>query len=154
MARLLGETAELYTRHLLLNFKRQAVDSQVFSINEGKIELPEFSSVEHRSGLVIQGDMVEFDLTARGDEEWLIEVKYWTKPVSVTEVDKFIAKLQKLDGWHVPLLPGKQIWFFSKNGFQDNAKTRLQELKIRHSDIFGFNELCRAVRIGEVPVTL
>jgi hypothetical protein len=28
----------------------------------------------------------------------------------------------------------------------------LRELNILHSDILGFNALCRAVQIGEVPV--
>jgi DNA-binding Lrp family transcriptional regulator len=152
-ARLLGEAAELYTRHLLLSFCGQEVDAAaIFNLDLGKLRLPKFNKVEHRTGLVIEGEMIEFDLLAEGEETWLVEVRYRKTPVRANEVEKFLEKLSKLEGWLPPLPEGKRLWFFSRSGFDDEAAARLHELNILHSDILGFNALCRAVGIGEVPV--
>jgi len=66
-----------------------------------------------------------------------------------------VKKLSKLKGWSrqagLPA-PGKRLWFFSRHGFEEAAAARLCELAIMHSDISGFNALCRAVKIGEVPL--
>jgi hypothetical protein len=152
-ARLLGEAAELYTRHLLMSFAGQEVDAAaIFNLDLGKLRLPKFNKVEHRTGLVIEGEMIEFDLVAEGEESWLVEVRYRKTPVRATEVEKFLEKLSKLEGWQLPLPEGKRLWFFSRRGFDDEAKARLRQLEILHCDRLGFNALCRAVGIGEVPV--
>jgi hypothetical protein len=31
--------------------------------------------VEHRTGLAIEGETIEFDLLTEGEESWLVEVK-------------------------------------------------------------------------------
>jgi hypothetical protein len=67
-------------------------------------------------------------------------------------VDEFLEKLSKAEGWQPPLSEDKRLWFFSRSGFDGEADARLRELGILHSDIHGFNALCRAVKIGEVPV--
>lgn len=153
LSRLLGEVAELYTRHLLLNFNEQQVNSQeVFNIDDGLIRLPKFKKIEHRTGVVIRGEIVEFDLIAEGDETWYVEVKYWDRAIPLEQIDRFFEKLEKVVGWRFPLETGNRIWYFSKNGFEPRAKQRLEELRIWHSDLNGFNQLCRAVNIGEVPV--
>jgi len=155
-ARLLGEAAELYTRHLLMSFGGQDVDAAaVFNLELGHLQLPKFKKVKHRTGLIIEGETIEFDLLAEGDETWLIEVKYRKTPAQLKDVEKFIEKLSKLADWQTPLSADKPRtagWFFSRSGFNDEADKRLRELKILHSDINGFNALCRAVKIGEVPV--
>ena len=152
-ARLLGEAAELYTRHLLMSFAGQEVDAaDAFHLEAGSLRLPKFNKVEHRTGLIIEGEAVEFDLLAEGEETWLVEVKYRRTPVQINDVEKFVEKLSKLDGWQSPLAEGKRLWFFSRHGFDDEAAARLRELNIMYSDIAGFNALCRAVKIGEVPV--
>jgi len=152
-ARILGEAAELYTRHLLMSFAGQEVDAAaVFHLEPGSLRLPKFNKVEHRTGLIVEGESIEFDLLAEGEETWLIEVKYRRRPVTRKDVDKFVAKLSRLKGWRAPLGVGKRLWFFSRHGFDDEAAARLRELKIMHSDISGFNALCRAVKIGEVPL--
>jgi hypothetical protein len=153
VVQLLGKAAELYTRHVLLSFADQEVDAlAVFNLELGTLRLPKFSKVEHRTGLVIEGETIEFDLVAEGEERWLVEVKYRKEPVRHAEVEKFVEKLQKTEGWQPPLGEGKRLWFFSQNGFDDRAAARLRELNILHNDIGGFNALCRAVKIGEVPV--
>jgi hypothetical protein len=65
-----------------------------------------------------------------------------------------IEKLSKIEEWSRPaeLPEGRRLWFFSRHGFDQQAAARLRELNIFHSDISGFNALCRAVKIGEVPV--
>jgi len=152
-ARLLGEAAELYTRHLMMSFAGQEVDAaSVFNLQSGLGKLPEFTKVEHRTGIIIEGENVEFDLLAEGEETWLVEVKYRKTPAKVNDVEKFLEKLSKLEGWTLPLREGKRLWFFSRCGFDEPAAARLRALNILHSDIFGFNSLCRAVQIGEVPV--
>jgi DNA-binding Lrp family transcriptional regulator len=152
-ARLLGEAAELYTRHLLTSFAGQEIEAAaIFNLAPGNLKLPRFKKVEHRTGLVIEGEAVEFDLLAEGEETWLVEVKYRQTPVRLNDVEKFLEKLSKMEGWPTPLRPGKRIWFFSRHGFDAQASARLRELAILHSDIAGFNALCRAVGIGEVPV--
>jgi len=155
-ARVLGEAAELYMRHLLMSFAGQEVDAAtVFHLETGCLRLPKFNKVEHRTGLIIEGEIIEFDLLAEGEETWLIEVKYRRTPVKLNEVEKFVRKLSKLKDWRAfraELEAGKRLWFFSRHGFDDEAAARLRELKIMHSDISGFNALCRAARIGEVPL--
>jgi DNA-binding Lrp family transcriptional regulator len=152
-ARLLGEAAELYTRHLLMSFAGQEVDAAaIFNLDSGTLRLPKFNKVEHRTGLVIEGEMIEFDLLAEGDETWLVEVRYRKTPVKLKDVDEFLEKLSKAEGWQPPLSEDKRLWFFSRSGFEEPATARLRELNILHSDIQGFNALCRAVKIGEVPV--
>jgi DNA-binding Lrp family transcriptional regulator len=152
-ARLLGEAAELYTRHLLMSFAGQEVDAAaIFNLDSGTLRLPKFNKVEHRTGLVIEGEMIEFDLLAEGDETWLVEVRYRKTPVKLKDVDEFLEKLSKAEGWQPPLSEDKRLWFFSRSGFDGEADARLRELGILHSDIHVFNALCRAVKIGEVPV--
>jgi DNA-binding MarR family transcriptional regulator len=152
-ARLLGEAAELYTRHLLMSFDGQEVDAAaIFHLGFGNLRLPKFNKVEHRTGLVLEGEMIEFDLLAEGEETWLVEVRYRKTAVRTADVEKFLEKLSKIEGWQLPLSEGKRLWFFSRHGFDAEAKARLRELNILHSDILGFNALCRAVNIGEVPV--
>jgi len=155
-SRLLGEAAELYTRHLLMSFANQEVDAAaIFNLEASLLQLPRFKKVEHRTGLIIEGETVEFDLLAEGEETWLVEVKYRKTPVKINDVEKFVEKLSKLDDWSRqagPPAAGKRLWFFSRSGFDDQASARLRELGILHCDIYGFNALCRAVKIGEVPV--
>jgi DNA-binding Lrp family transcriptional regulator len=153
-ARSVGEAAELNTRLLLLSFAGQEVDATaVFNLEAGNLRLPKFNKVEHRTGLVIEGEMIEFDLLAEGEETWLVEVKYRKTPVRVADVEKFLEKLSKMEGWQLPLPEGKRLWFFSRSGFDEQAAARLRELNIMHSDVLGFNAICRAVNVGELPVT-
>jgi len=154
VARMLGEAAELFTRHVLLSFDGQEVDAAVFNLASGNLKLPQFKKVEHRTGLILDGETIEFDLLAEGEETWLIEVKYRKTPAQLADVEKFIEKLSKLADWSRPagLRAGKRLWFFSRSGFNAEAGKCLRELNILHSDILQFNALCRAVKIGEVPV--
>ena len=155
-ARVLGEAAELYTRLVMMHFAGQEVDAAtIFNLDGGILKLPKFTKVEHRTGLVIKGEMIEFDLLAEGEESWLVEVRYRKKPVKLNDVEKFLRKLSKMKGWSRlsgPLREGRRLWFFARNGFDDEAAARLRELNILHSDMSGFNALCRAVKIGEVAV--
>lgn len=149
----LGQVAELYTRHLLMNFAGQTVDGQaIFGTGARKFKLPNFKRVEHRGGVIIKGEQIEFDLLAEGDEVWLIEVKYWKQPVGVSDVEQLAHKVERLAGWGMPLPEYHQVWFFSRNAFNTKASERLSELGILHSDVSGFNQLCRAVGIGQLPV--
>jgi len=152
----LGEAAELYTRLVMMHFAGQKVDAATaFNLDGGILKLPKFTKVEHRTGLVIRGEVIEFDLLAEGEESWLVEVRYRRKPATLNDVEKFFRKLSKMKGWSRlagPLREGRRLWFFSRNGFNDEAAARLRELKILHSDLSGFNALCRAVKIGEVAV--
>jgi hypothetical protein len=152
-ARLLGEAAELYTRHLLMSFAGQEADAkETFNLESGILRLPQFKKVEHRTGLIIKDEAIEFDLLAEGEEAWLVEVRYRQTPMRLGDVEKFLGKVSKIKGWQSPLREGKRLWFFSRSGFDEQAAARLRELNILHSDISGFNALCRAVGIGEVPV--
>ena len=67
-------------------------------------------------------------------------------------VERFMEKISKLPGWKVPPETGNRLWFFSRNGFDEQASQHLRALKILHCDIHGVNALCRTAKIGEVPV--
>jgi DNA-binding Lrp family transcriptional regulator len=154
-ARILGEAAELKTRSVLSSFAGQEVDAAaVFNLKAGPLRLPQFNKVEHRTGLVIKGEMIEFDLLAEGEETWLVEVRYRKTPVRAADVEKFLKKLSKTKGWarFTKLPEGKRLWLFSRSGFDEKAAARLRELNILHSDMTGFNALCRTLNIGELPV--
>ena len=153
-AKLIGEAAELYARHLLMSFAGQEVDTTaIFNLDAGPMRLPKFKKVEHRTGLIIDGEAIEFDLLAEGEEIWLVEVRYRKEAVRLKDVEEFVGKVSKLEEWQLPLGAGKRLWFSSRSGFDAQASRRLRELKILHSDRVGFNALCRAVGIGELPVS-
>jgi hypothetical protein len=139
----------------MMSFAGQEVDAAaVFNVDAGILKLPKFTKVKHRTGLVIKGEMIEFDLLTEGEESWLVEVRYRKKPVNLNDVVKFLQKLSKMKGWSrlAGLRKGKRLWFFSRHGFDDDAAARLRELGILHSDVSGFNALCRVVKIGKLPV--
>jgi len=81
-----------------------------------------------------------------------VEVKYWNKPVSIKDVEEFIEKVAKYEGWTVTPTEDRRLWFFSKAGFSEEAGKKLRTLGIWHSDVHGFNLLCQAVGIGMLPV--
>jgi hypothetical protein len=68
--------------------------------------------------------------------------------VGKTEVEKFLNKLKEID-----LEDSKTLvaWFFSRSGFQKDAKDRLQASNIRHSDSEGFNEIAEVVGCVKLP---
>jgi hypothetical protein len=151
VARMLGEAAELYTRQALLSFGGQHVDAAaIFHLDTGDLRLPKFDHVEHRGGRIFKGETIELDLLAKGEESWLVEVKFRRKPVRLAEVEKFLDKVSKLTGWQIPAEQGKRLWFFSRSGFDRQASARLRELGILHSDLAGFERLCETVGIGKV----
>jgi predicted helicase len=136
---------------LMEKFNHQRVDTKrVFGIDEGEVKLPLFNgNIEKRSGQIKDGSPIEFDLIARSeDENWFVEVKYWKTPVGKTEVDKFLNKLKGID-----LEESKNLvpWFFSRMGFQKEAKDMLQASNIRHSDTKGFNEIAEVVGCVKLP---
>jgi len=140
-----------------MNFAGQEVDAAaIFNLDAGILKLPKFKKVEHRIPPrgIIKGENIEFDLLAEGEESWLVEVRYRRKPTTLNDVEKFLRKLSKMKGWSrlAGLREGRRLWFFSRKGFDETAAARLRELQILHSDFSGFNALCRAVKIGEVPV--
>ncbi len=95
--RRVGELAEIYLMMLMEKFNHQRVDAKkVFGIDEGKVKLPLFNGkIEKRSGKIVEGRPIEFDLIAKSeDENWFVEVKYWKKKVGKDEVDKFLNKLE------------------------------------------------------------
>jgi len=149
--RRIGELAEIYLMMLMEKFNNQRVDAKrVFGIDEGEVKLPLFKgNIEKRSGKIVDGSPIEFDLIAKGsDENWFVEVKYWKTPVGKTEVEKFLKKLEEID-----LEDSKTLvsWFFSRNGFQKEALEMLRSSKIRHSDTEGFNEIASVVGCVKLP---
>jgi hypothetical protein len=149
--RRVGELAEIYLMMLMEKFNHQRVDAKrVFGIDEGEVKLPLFNgNIEKRSGQIKDGSPTEFDLIAKGeDENWFVEVKYWKTPVGKTEVEKFLNKLKGID-----LEESKTLvpWFFSRMGFQKEAKDMLQASNIRHSDTEGFNEIAEVVGCVKLP---
>ncbi len=149
--RRIGELAEIYLMMLMEKFNDQRVDAKrVFGRDEGEVKLPLFKgNIEKRAGQIKDGSPIEFDLIAKGeDENWFVEVKYWKTPVGKTEVDKFVNKLKEID-----LEDSKTLvaWFFSRSGFQKEAKDMLQASNIRHSDTDGFNEIASVVGCVKLP---
>jgi hypothetical protein len=143
--RRIGELAEIYLMMLMEKFNNQFVDAKkVFGIEEGEVKLPFFKgNIEKRAGQIKDGCPIEFDLIAKGSyENWLVEVKHWKTPVGKKEVEKFLQKLEQID-----LEDSKTLvpWYFSRNGFQKEAKEMLCASNIRHSDTEGFNEIASVV---------
>jgi len=149
--RRVGELAELYLMMLMEKFNNQIVDSKLaFGLDEGDVKLPVFQgNIEKRSGKITDGTPIEFDLIAKcAEEDWFVEVKYWKKPVGKGEVDKFLKKLEEIAQEESKPFVG---WFFSRNGFEKEALTKLTESSIRHTNTEGFDYLADIVGCVRLP---
>ncbi|MFQ5617058.1 MAG: hypothetical protein ACE5GO_11450, partial [Anaerolineales bacterium] len=81
LSRAVGHAAELFTIGLMTRFDGQEVDGAFFG-QPGNIILPRFEKVVNRSGVIIEGDHIEFDIVAEGEEEtWLVEVRHRQRPL-------------------------------------------------------------------------
>jgi len=149
-----GELAELYSMMLLEKFNHQWVDSKrAFGLDEGEVKLPMFQgNIKKRSGLIKEGVPIELDLIAKSEEEtWMVEVKYWKKPVGKGEIDKFLLKINEMNQENSKTTV---VWFFSRNGFEEEALKKLQAQKIRHSDTEAFNYLADMVGCVRLPLMI
>lgn len=138
-----GRAAELFVVGLLARFDGQEVDGVVFG-EEGPCRLPRFEKVRNRSGIIIEGERVELDVVAEGEEMWLVEVKHWQRPVGAGVVERFAERVQEWDDGVVP-------WLLSLGGLTAGARERARELGIRHSDREDFNRLADAVGYVHFP---
>jgi hypothetical protein len=147
--RAIGEAAELLALIVLGRFDGQTVEAaDVFGTDEGMVPLPRFHTIQRRSGVIEEGRPIELDLVAEAAaERWLVEVKYWRQPVSVTEVDRFAEQVKTMSSPQENV----RLWFFSRSGFEPAAAARLRELGIRHSDSERFNRLAEIVGAPPLP---
>ncbi|MBL7064990.1 MAG: ATP-binding protein [Anaerolineae bacterium] len=143
-----GHAAELFTIGLLTRFDGQEVEGRrCFGVEEGSVTLPRFDSVVNRSGIIFEGDHVEFDVVAEGKKEtWLVEVRHRQKPLSTEDVEQFLRKVEQ---WAEEKRPA--LWLLSFAGFTAPADEQLEGLGIRHSDLSGFNRLADAVGYVHFP---
>jgi len=147
----IGEMAELYIMMLLEKFNHQQVDAKrAFGLEEEEVTLPVFQGkIEKRTGSIKEGIPIEFDLIAKSEEEtWIVEVKYWKKPVGEDEIDKFLLKLAEINQ---ETSKTTIVWFFSRNGFEKRALDKLKAQKMRHSDAEGFDYLADMVGCVRLP---
>ncbi|MDZ7261576.1 MAG: ATP-binding protein [candidate division KSB1 bacterium] len=141
----IGEVAEVYTKYVMERFDGREVEGERYFGIKGKQVLPRFQSIECRSGVIIQGERIEFDLI--GEHEggrWLVEVKYWKGGIGVGEVEGFIKKLGKMKGAY-------EGWLFSRGGFDAGARALLEEKGLKHSGIREFNLLARELGLAGLP---
>jgi len=135
MSRAIGHAAELFTLGLLDRFNGQAVDAQSCLGQAGIINLPRFTAIQNRSGIIIEGEHIEIDIVAESLEStWLVEVRHRQQPQGVSSVEIFA-----------------QAWFLSLSGFTEAAKERLEELGFYYSDRTGFNLLADIVEYIHFP---
>lgn len=140
-----GHAAELFTIGLLTRFGGQEVDGRACFGVEGKVTLPRFDSVVNRSGSIVAGDHIEFDVVCEGEETWLVEVRHRQRPLGPRAVEQFWRKVEQWEGER-PV-----AWLLSFSGFTAPAVERLVELGLRHGDRNSFDRLADAVGYVHFP---
>jgi len=152
-----GHFAEIIVAGVAKAFNNRKVDGLTYFNIEGDIELPKFSRIHRRHGVIEDGIPHEIDLIGeysrrnRPDDvdfnsnaiyaAWMISVRYRGQRMGVKDVHQFmrdvaIVQNEKRYGEIVR-------WYFSKTGFTKDARALLQAEGIYYSDLVQFNQLAQ-----------
>ncbi|MEZ4734796.1 MAG: hypothetical protein R3E79_47495 [Caldilineaceae bacterium] len=143
------------------NFNTQQVDGETYFSITGNVTLPRMAQIVRRAGVITEGSPHEIDVVGEyelynqqagnaGLGAWLVSVRYRQEQMNEQEVDPFIhhAAAYQAEKHYGAVTR----WYFSKAGFTDGARQRLQQEGIYASDLAQFNAL--ADRFGLLPLAM
>lgn len=150
MNRQTGHFSEIIVAGLLNNYDDREVAGEAYFGSPNQVPLPRMTAIDRREGVIKAGELHEIDVVGEyrlynrlegnaGMGAWLISVRYRQETMNEDEVEAFIKHAAALQA-------EKQYgditrWYFSKAGFTQAAKRRLQEEGIYYSDLDQFNAL-------------
>ena len=124
----IGYLAEVYMAQVLWNGQRKKLSGELFHTNED-IQMPwQFFYIRHRVRPGAGTDK-EIDLyAAAGAEVWIGESKWWSgRKVGRGEVEIFLRKAELVREGEGEDLQTLRVWFFSHDGFTEEAETLMRE---------------------------
>ncbi|MEM7533375.1 MAG: ATP-binding protein [Chloroflexota bacterium] len=149
-----GHLAEVIVAGVMDRFDGHQVDSAPYFGIDGIVLLPKMKQIDRREGVTKQGAQNEIDVIGeyaipnpqpngqRGKPKtgaWFVSVRYRGKKMGVDEVKKFIKHAAETQS--EKQYAAVKRWYFSKQGFTNDAITLLQKECIYYSDVKQFNQL-------------
>lgn len=146
-----GKTVEVYIRYLMTRWNNEEIDGWYFGRAE-KVLLPKFIWIDSQSLKAAGTPSYEFDMIGvRARRGWIGESKYWEgKRIGVEQIKDFADKCEKVARAALNLKEMK-IWYFSKDGFTEEAREYMQEQGILYSDEDSLNELLLYFGLERLP---
>jgi hypothetical protein len=144
-----GYMAEIYLAQILINAQQQTVPGHYFN-SADDIDMPRFTFVRLRSKLG-PGAGTEIDVHgAAGIEQWVVESRWvHDRKMGIKEVHRLFDKAKMIQKDRNADLV--RVWFFSYDGFTQEALTFMQENQIFWSTQKELNELLDYVHLRRLP---
>ena len=133
----LGTAKESEVREIISGFNGQVLGAHMFGI-DGTIMLPHvgevinFIDIDSDGNVFDQNFVVEVDAFAKGNENWLVEVKWKNEPCRPSDIDLLIRKKQFIE--YTQKLNIDILWAISKNGFTEKAIDFAEKNKVLVTD--------------------
>ena len=133
----LGIAKESEIRELISGFTGQVLPGHLFGM-DGTILLPHINEVVNFIDIDGNGDVfeknfvVEIDALAKGNENWIVEVKWKNEPCRPSDIDLLLKKKQFIE--HFLNLNVDTPWLISKNGFTEKTIDMAQKNNVLLTD--------------------
>jgi hypothetical protein len=133
----LGIAKESEIRELISGFTGQVLPGHLFGM-DGTILLPHINEVVNFIDIDGNGDVfeknfvVEIDALAKGNENWIVEVKWKNEPCRPSDIDLLLKKKQFIE--HFLNLNVDTLWLISKNGFTEKTIDMAQKNNVLLTD--------------------
>ncbi|MDI6793272.1 MAG: ATP-binding protein [bacterium] len=146
-----GVVAERFIELLMMKWANEEVDGGSYFNTDNKVLLPRFNWTKGKRLSLPGFREVQIDIIGKKELlAWLVESKYWIgKKVSLGEVKEFEEKC-KIAGQALEIEEAV-CWFFSKEGFTQEAEEYMKEKGILYSDHDGLNRLLTEFGIRRLP---
>jgi len=144
-----GYLAEVYMVQILFNSQQKKLPGRYFH-QDVDVEIPDFSYIHQRERIAPGADS-EIDIHGgAGVEQWVAESKwYHNRKVGIAEIQKLIEKgewVRKDIGADFA-----RVWFFSHDGFTEEAETFMQEQGVLWSTREDLDGLLDYVKLRRLP---
>jgi len=148
----LGYMAEVYMAQVLWNGQRKTLDNRFFHTREDVILPDRFIYVRHRTSLGA-GKGTEIDIeAAAAKEHWICESKWWNgRKAGRAEIDIFLRKGEIVKEAESEGLRIFRMWFFSHDGFTEEAETLMRDNGVFWSVRDDLNGLLDFVGLRRLP---
>lgn len=133
----LGVAKESQIREMLQDFDGQIVNGDLLGLS-GEFQLPTFNSV---APYISPDGQIEIDALAKGNELWVIEVKWRGRRCGENEIKSLDKKTKLLSS------EGEQFraWFISKSGFTTAAIRAARKSNMMISEGKGITQLIKEI---------
>lgn len=161
MNRQAGHFSEIIVAGVMNNFNNQQVAGETYFRVAGSVTLPRMAQIVRREGVIKRGDIHEIDVVGEYNlynqqagnaalGAWLVSVRYRQERMGEQEVAAFIEHAASYQA--EKRYGAVTRWYFSKAGFTEAARQRLQQEGIYASDLAQFNAL--ADLFGLLPLAM